>query len=165
MTEDAFKKEFRNTTGAAHDFSKGGTYWEPIVKTLHVFEADAQFRKTDSWDALKAYLDKASESAPVMLGIEWEGGGGHAVMCVGKGQIPGWQGSEGPGGGYRMEDPWGQNELPGMMLNGTYYVRDSSTKNISKATAVHAAGCVTGKISPREFGKAISVARGGVKVM
>jgi hypothetical protein len=168
ITEIAFKQRYNKINNSEHDFGKSGTTWEPICKTLKDFNADVVFHTTNNWVSLKTILNKASFDQPVLFGVEWDNGGspggGHAVMCIGKGPIPGWNGAEGLAGGFLIEDPWGKHETPGLLLSGEYHVY-SQDGYWSKANAQPAWGCITGKKSIKEYVKYGSHLKVGRKIM
>ena len=164
VTEKSFKTKFNQVNGTSHNFSAGGTLWQPIVKTLREFGADASFKSTSTWQDLAGHLNKATPQKPVMLGVQWDNGGspggGHAIMCVGTGKIPGWAGGQ---TGYLIEDPWMTHDLPGLLdygNSGYYWVWDKASAKASQAYVNSAWGCVIGKRSPHEFGKKMSHTKG-----
>jgi hypothetical protein len=161
LKEELFKDEFRKV-GGDHDFSRSGTLWDNVVIALNKCGADAVHEPTSDWDALKAKLRTATEDVPVLLGVEWTGGGGHAIMCKGPGTIR-FSSSSTAFAGFLIEDPYPTHKEPGLLDNGDYWVRTSQT-DWSKGEARAAWGCVMGKKSAKEFGKPISYTK-GVKVM
>jgi hypothetical protein len=169
VDEKAFKAKYSEINGYMHDFSKGGTTWDPICRTLEAFGADVVFHKTGNLDLLKGYLIQGSFDLPVLFGIQWDSGGspggGHALMCIGKGPIPGWNKVEGPGGGFLIQDPWHDHQSPGMLDNGVYYVQTKTTNIFNKGNAKPEWGCITGKKFRREYGKFASPKTVGKKVM
>lgn len=162
VTEAAFKDRYNKITGSAHDFGLAGTVWPPIRETLAYFGADVTFQTTSNWDALKSILQQATRDVPVLFGVRWDGGGGHAVMCLGHGPIPGW----GLGQvGFLIHDPWPEDKHPGLRDDGDYFVYVNN--NWSKATAQSKWGCITGKKTPTvsQFAKPASYKQVGRKVM
>ena len=168
VDEGAFRHRYNQTTGSSHDFTAGGTLWGPIAETLRAFDADVTVETTSDWGELKRKLDTATGEVPVLFGIQWDNGGspggGHAIMCIGTGTIPGWRGGQ---TGYLIDDPWSAHTTPGLLDitdKGYYWVWDTKTSSSAEGYAVPSWGCVTGKKSKREFGKNLSHTK-GIKVM
>ncbi|HEV7927930.1 MAG TPA: hypothetical protein VGR14_21450 [Verrucomicrobiae bacterium] len=160
MKEDLFKDEFRKAAGN-HDFSTSGTLWDNVVVALNKCGADAVHEQTSDWDTMKGKLRSATGDVPVLLGVEWTTKGGHAIMCKGPGTIR-FSTSSTSFAGFLIEDPYSTHQEPGLLDDGTYWVR--SGQSWSEGAAKPAWGCVVGKKSAKEFGKPISYTK-GVKVM
>ncbi len=159
VTEDAFKAQFRKLNGA-HDFSSTGTFWPGIKATLEHFGADVTHHDTPTWDSMKALLNKATAQEPVLLGVFWTGGGGHAVMGIGpEGKIDGWPATD---TAYPIEDPWPTNSATGLEPTGTYWTYNTKESAWQEATVGYRHGCITGKRARREFGRRMGHREAGV---
>lgn len=165
LKEEVFKREFDKQIGGHHDFSSSGTFFPNIVKTLVSFGADVEHQATTDRTDLLAKLSRATKQVPILFGVSWTGGGGHAVMCMGPGQVQ-FSTLTYPFQGFLIEDPAAEHEEPGMESDGHYWAKIKGTGNWSEGWANPTFGCVVGKAAQRiDRGKNISHLKGGIRVM
>jgi hypothetical protein len=166
LREDVFRAAYNRINGVMHDFETKGTFLPPIARTLQSLGVDAAHVPTADWPALKAGLMKGRPDAPVMLGVYWAGGGGHAILCKGPGTVR-WTDDLGhaqTAPGFLIEDPWPTHADAMMFDDGEYWVRDTARGRWSHGSAASNAGYIFGKKSLGLRGQKFTT-RQGVKVM
>ena len=145
LKEEVFKSEYNKQMGA-HDFSTSGAYLEDVTKVLIACGGDVVHVPTTNKNALLDKLRTATREVPIMFAVAWIGGGAHAVMCQGQGQVQASTWTV-PAQGFLVEDPAGEHEEVLMLADGHYYARTRGTGNWSEGWADPIYGCIVGKPS------------------
>jgi hypothetical protein len=145
LKEDVFKKEYEKQIGA-HDFTKSGAFLDDITKVLAACGADVVHKTTADLTTLLAELQKGTKHIPLVFGVSWKGGGAHAVMAEGQGQVQAshWATSSLC---FIVEDPAAEHEEVLMYTDGSYYARVKGTGHWSEGSANPVYGCIIGKPS------------------
>jgi hypothetical protein len=165
LKEDVFKREYDRQMGAHHDFTATGAYLEDITKVLTACGADVVHEPTTNSQALLNKLRAATKDVPILFAVSWVGGGAHAVMCQGQGQVQASTWAT-PMLGFLVEDPAGEHEEVLMLANGDYWARTRGTGDWSEGRADAQYGCIIGKPSqPSGRGNFASHQTVGVRVM